>query len=213
MQAAIISNGYIRDYEFIRNVVFYADLVICADGGARHACRMGIVPDIVIGDLDSMDDNVKDLLIKKNVEIIKYPTEKDETDTQLAVEYAIRKKCEEIVMIGCLGNRFDHSFANVCLLKYMMDRGLKGKIVNENNEIYLIGDNDSIQLTGEIGEKVSLLPMSDYADGVTTEGLYYKLENARIPLGISYGISNVFIAPKVKISIKQGLLLIIKAKD
>jgi len=211
MRALIISNGNIHHYDYFKKLAFSADLIICADGGAEHAYRMGLAPHVVIGDLDSINENIRKIFMKRNIEFLTYPVEKDKTDTQLAIEYALDRKCKEITMIGCLGSRFDHSFANVCLLKYILDRGAKGKIIDEYNEIYLI--KDRIKLTGEIGEKVSLLPITEYVEGVTTKGLYYELSDAKIPLGISYGVSNVFMDSHAEIRLKKGLLLIIKARD
>ncbi|MDK2809890.1 MAG: thiamine pyrophosphokinae [Petroclostridium sp.] len=211
MRAWVISNGNIVDYGFFRNMISETDLIICADGGAKHAQKIGVTPDVIIGDLDSIEQHCYHDMIAKNIQIINYSTDKDETDTQLAVEYAIQRGCEEIILIGSLGSRFDHSFANVSLLKLVLDKGIKGRIINENNEIYLI--NDYIQLRGKVGEKLSLLPLTPNVSGITTKGLQYGLNNAQMKFGIPNGISNVFIKPEAEITIKEGLLLVIKARD
>ncbi|MDK2799877.1 MAG: thiamine pyrophosphokinae [Clostridiales bacterium] len=211
MRGWIISNGSMGNYSFYKNKITQSDLIICADGGAIHAEKMGIIPHVIIGDLDSIENNCNNRMLSKEVKFIKYLTDKDETDTQLAVEYAIQNGCSEIILIGCLGSRFDHSFANVSLLKFILDRKRKGMILNENNEIYLI--DNCIQLKGKIGEKVSLLPITKEVNGITTDGLQYALQNAQMIFGIPNGVSNVFVQPNVKISIRKGLLLVIKAHD
>jgi thiamine pyrophosphokinase len=172
---------------------------------------MGITADIAIGDFDSVNKETYERLIKSKIEIKEYPVIKDKTDTELAVEYALDKGCNEILLIAALGTRLDHSFANVSLLKYIIERGSKGIILNKNNEIHLI--NNKIKLSGKAGDKLSLIPMTQKVCGITTKGLYYPLKNAEIAFGSSYGISNEFVEEEAFISIEEGLLLVIKARD
>ena len=211
MKACIVSNGTIKDYTFYRPIISQYDLIICADGGLIHLENMGITAHIAIGDFDSINEDTYEKLIKSKIEIKKYPVKKDKTDTELAVEYALDKGCNEILLVAALGSRFDHSFANVSLLKYIMERGSKGIILNKNNEIHLI--NDRIKLSGKAGDKLSLIPITQKVCGITTKGLYYTLKDAEIVFGSSYGISNEFVEEEAFISIKDGLLLVIKAHD
>ena len=211
MKAIIISNGSIQDYTFYKKILNDYDLIICADGGANHAKCMGLIPDVIIGDFDSVDQNDLNTMKRQDTKILSYPPIKDETDTQLAIEYAIENGCNDLILIGCLGSRFDHSFANVSLLKMIVDKGCKGTIINENNQIYLV--DSSIELSGESGDVVSLLPITDKVTGITSQGLYYSLKDAEMKFGIPYGISNVFTQSNVSIAIDSGLLLVIRAID
>lgn len=211
MRAWIISNGVIENHEFYQCQMKQTDLIICADGGMRHAQRIGVVPHVLIGDLDSIQQKNLGELSAHPVRIIQYSTDKDQTDTQLAVEYALKKGCTEIIMIGSLGGRFDHAFANVSLLKKILDQGCKGKILSEKNEIHLI--DKYIKIQGRKGATISLLPMSEKVEGVSTKGLYYALNEAQMVLGMPNGISNVFLENEAEILIRKGLLLVIKSED
>ena len=211
MKACIISNGAIEDYNFYIPIIKNYDLIICADGGFEHAKKMKILPSVVVGDFDSITSEAYDELAKSNIKIKTYPVEKDETDTEIAVKYAVEKKCREILLIAALGSRFDHSYANISLLKYIMDSGSKGIILNKHNEIHLI--NNELELRGKPGDKLSLLPITQKVCGVTTIGLYYELEDAELIYGNSFGVSNEFVDDTAIITIGKGLILVIKAND
>lgn len=213
MKAFIVSNGEMFDDDY------YIELferekpqyIICADGGARHLKRLGITPTTIIGDLDSIKSEELNYYKNKNIEIIQYNPDKDKTDTQLAIEYAMKKPLSEIVLLGVFGSRFDHSLANLYLLEFIVSKGFKGSIRNENNVIYLI--DKEIQIKGARGDIISLLPLTDRVEGICTSGLHYSLKDATIEREIPYGVSNIFIDSTIKISIKSGLLLVILAQD
>jgi len=211
MKTCIISNGEFNDSDYIRKLINNCDYVICADGGANIAYKLGIVPNLIIGDLDSADKQIIDYYKKDGVQVDKYPTEKDETDTQLATLKAIELGTDEIIYIASIGSRFDHSIANLSLLLYLLKRNIKGIIASEKNEIHLV--DRSLELEGKIGDIISLIPYSTDVKGIYTDGLYYSLSGQDMSLDMPYGISNVFINNKIKIKIDSGLLLVIKSKD
>lgn len=211
MKTCIISNGEFNDSDYIRKIINNCDYVICADGGANIAYKLGIVPNLIIGDLDSADKQIIDYYKKDGVQVDKYPTEKDETDTQLATLKAIELGTDEIIYIASIGSRFDHSIANLSLLLYLLKRNIKGIIASEKNEIHLV--DRSLELEGKIGDIISLIPYSTDVKGIYTDGLYYSLSGQDMSLDMPYGISNVFINNKIKIKIDSGLLLVIKSKD
>ena len=211
MKALIISNGEIKDYGFYKGILEEADIVICADGGANHAYRMKIKPFMIIGDFDSVDKEVLEFYQKQGVAVEKFPVMKDETDTQLALKRAIELGADEITFIGVIGDRFDHSYANLSLLLYSLKRGVKSRIINEKNEIYLI--DHYIEVEGEKGQLLSLLPYSEKVEGIYTKGLFYPLSGESMEIENPYGISNVFIEKKASVRIEKGLLLVIKPKD
>ncbi|MCR4435889.1 MAG: thiamine diphosphokinase [Clostridiales bacterium] len=210
MKAVIVCNGDIEDYTYYKKYFEEAGLVICVDGGARHLRKLGIVPHVLLGDFDSISE--ADLSFFKNsvAEIIKFPVEKDKTDTELAVAYAVEKGCSSLFIIGGIGSRIDHSLANVFLLKKAVDMGVKGFIVNESNEITLI--KDRIELSREEA-KVTLLPLFEKVEGVTTKGLYYPLTDATLEMGWTWGVSNEFDSELAEVTVKKGYLLVIKSRD
>ncbi|RJQ39623.1 MAG: thiamine diphosphokinase [Nitrospiraceae bacterium] len=211
MKAVIICNGEIKDYTYYEKYFNGAGLIVSVDGGAAHARRLGVKPHVLIGDFDSITREDFEYFRNLGVKIEEFPAEKDMTDTEIAVDFAAEKGCKEAVVIGGLGTRIDHSLSNVFLLKKMLDRGIKGIIVNEYNEVTII--NDRIWLTRERDIKITLLPLSEKVVGVTTKGLYYPLHNATIELGMTWGVSNEFTDEVAEVSVKSGLLLVIKSRD
>lgn len=211
MKAVIVCNGTISDYEHMKKYFEGAGLVICADGGARHLRRFGLIPDILLGDFDSISETDLRFFKDKGVEIASYPAKKDMTDTEIAVELALGKDCSTLTILGGVGTRLDHSLSNVLLLKKMLACGVNGLIADEYNEIVLI--RDSIRLERENNARVTLLPLSQKVCGVTTKGLYFPLENATLEMGSTWGVSNEFSAEAAEVTVKEGLLLVIKSRE
>ncbi len=203
--------GPIKDYGYIRKYLEGAGLVIAADSGAAHLERLKAVPDLLAGDFDSISQADYDSLVSEGVETLRFPVEKDMTDSELAVELALERGCSTVIILGALGTRLDHSLSNVFLLKKLLEHGARGIIADENNEVYLT--DGSITLEREAGTKLSLLPLTGIAKGVTTYGLYYPLKDAVLEIGSSRGISNEFIADTATVTVYEGLLLVIKSRD
>lgn len=210
MKGLIIVNGDAFKHSLFSNIINEFDRIYCADGGANHAFKMGIIPDYIIGDLDSIEDDVLSFYDEKGVRIEKYKSEKDYTDTELCVQKAIEDGCNEICMIAGIGNRIDHSLGNIGLLHYMNSNGIKGYIETENSSIYLC--SNEIEIDGEIGDTLSIIPFRGDAKGISLEGLKYPLNNARIDFGRPLGISNKLMENKCKVSIKEGEILVIKVR-
>lgn len=210
MRAAIISNGSISDYANCKERLRQVQKIICADGGTRHAYNMGIIPDVIIGDLDSSADRYISYFQELKVPIIKYSWDKDKTDTHICLEFAM-ETCDEIWLMGATGTRLDHTLANISILRMAADKGKRACIIDENNEIYVI--KDKIKLEGKKGDILSLLPLSTKVDGIDLTGVYYPLQNAEMELGNPYGVSNKFEASTIELSIKSGYLAVIKSKD
>ncbi|MFZ5352624.1 MAG: thiamine diphosphokinase [Bacillota bacterium] len=210
MKTVIISSGNIENYSRFSETAASADFVICADGGIRHAKRMSVIPDVIIGDLDSAADEHIEYYKGKGVSFIRFDSDKDKTDTQLCLEYALDFS-KEIIMLGSLGSRIDHALANISLLKLALDRGIKACIMNEKNEIYMI--SDEITIKGRPGEYISLLPASTKAEGISISGALYELNDAVMELGNPYGVSNEFVKEEIYIKVLKGYLLVIKASD
>ena len=170
---------------------------------------MNIVPDYIIGDLDSVNENIIEYYKSKKVKFEKFPTKKDETDTELCIELSDKLKAKEIHLIGALGGRIDHTIANINLLYYIRKRGITPKIISEKEEIYIAMDEE-ITIYGEIGDIISILPIKNDAKGVTLNNLEYPLEDYDIEFSRPLGISNVMTDVNCSIKVKEGSLIIIK---
>jgi thiamine pyrophosphokinase len=185
------------------------DLVICADGGAVFARKQNIIPHIIIGDCDSIPNETKEYFEKKCVAFLKYPREKDFTDSELAVEYALKNGAQKLVIYGLFGDRIDHMISNIYHLSTIVSK-TSCIFIEGNTNMHFI--HSSIELTGRKGDELSLIPLKGRVKGVTTWGLYYPLKNEDLIFGTTRGISNVFENKQVKVSIKTGLLLAIYSK-
>lgn len=198
MRAVIIGSGEIKDYEKAKNRISAEDYIICADGGYDHAVKMGINPDILIGDFDSIKK------IPKNIEQVRYPVQKDMTDSHIALELAKEKGYNEMLLLGFTGDRADHALTNILLLINYPN----AVIADDNNEIRLI--KNKTELSGGIGDIISIIPICGDLEGVTTSGLGYPLDNETLYMGGSRGVSNVMTAEKCVITCNGGMGLVIK---
>lgn len=208
MNIAILTNGEYGDYRFCDKIKNY-DYIICADNGIKHARALQIIPDYILGDFDSA--NEEDRLYFDKVETCKVAAMKDETDTELAVEKALDLGGTQIDILGGLGSRIDHSLANIHLLYRGLKCGVPMRLMNGHNTVYLI--DHEITLEGKPKDIVSLLPLTMEVKGVSTEGLVYGLQSDSFHLGKPYGVSNVMTGTRFKVTLDEGLLLVIKAND
>lgn len=192
--------------------------VIAADGGARHAARLGVVIDLWVGDGDSIGEEALTALEATGVPIERSRPDKDESDTELAIQAAIRLGAAGIVIVGALGGpRIDHALANVGLLAMPGLAGRSVTIVDARSRIWLIRapgpDGGAVErrVSGRPGDLVSLLPMGDGVEGVTTDGLVYPLRDEPLPTGRARGLSNVRAAAEARVVVRRGLLLIVES--
>lgn len=204
MRAVLFANGNPVCREKVRQWVRPEDTVICADGGLGLADKLGFVPDVVLGDFDSLPAGVE---VQR--QWLRYPVQKDFTDGELAVEYALEKGFEELLLIGFTGTRMDHTLANLFLLKKIAEHGRKAVILDDYNEIYLL--TDTLALTGNAGDIVSILPLTEKLEGVVTEGLYYPLRKETLFFSQSRGVSNVMEGQQCRITAEKGYALVIRA--
>lgn len=211
MKGLVLSGGSISDYNILKNHLTDKDFVICADGGVRHAIAFGIVPNLVVGDFDSIDSDSLEFIKAKNIQIISFPVEKDETDTEIAVNYLIDKGFNEITMIGVSGSRLDHTFGSIMLLDRLLRNGIKGLIADSNNTVYM--SEDYLRLERKEGYYISIIPLGFNGIRVTLGGFYYPLENAHIEYGSTLGISNRIIDDYGEIKILEGKALVFHSKD
>jgi thiamine pyrophosphokinase len=209
VRATIIAGGEARHDTDIVSLVRDGDLIIGADGGAARALDWGLVPDLVVGDMDSLADDKASELDARGSEFMIHPRAKDETDLELALRVAVEKGAEDIIVLGALGGRLDHTLANVLLLALPGLAGITVRIVDGDQEARLVRGGEVATLTGKPGDLVSLLPLGGKVHGVTTSGLTWQLEGDTLHFGFSRGVSNEMGAAKATVSVEEGLLLVI----
>jgi thiamine pyrophosphokinase len=206
----IISNGRLGDPGFFRRRLETIDAVtiICCDGVIRHLEELGCQPDVIMGDMDSADAAGLRKYADRGIKILKYNRDKNATDTQLALEYALALNPESIEIWGALGGRIDHALANLFLLKIAEKFGIKTSLIDEYCEIFAVAKDISIK--NAVGQTVSLFPLDSPAEGISLNGFKYPLNNERLEMGGSRGMSNVIIQSPATIYIKYGSLLIVQ---
>lgn len=202
-RAIIFVNGNLSNLTQAKKTITKEDYLIAADGGTRHIIELGLIPNVIIGDMDSIDP---DLL--KKYKSIKYPTKKDKTDFELAIDLCLEKNFKEIIIFGILGDRIDHLLANIFLLAKVQSKNLsiKIKIIEGKKEIFIL--NKEIVINGKIGDEVSIIPLNDKLEKVHTDGLYYRLIDDTLYFGSTRSISNVMIKTSAKISVFRGTALV-----
>ncbi|OXS25526.1 MAG: thiamine diphosphokinase [Acetobacterium sp. MES1] len=211
MKVIIFTNGEYKSKDFYETYInkVKADYLICADGGANFARELKLKPNIIIGDMDSITAETSEYY--KAVQLEMYPQKKDETDTELAIMHAIKRGADKVIVLGGLGSRMDHSIANIYLLKRFTDVNIEAEIVNENNQIRLLGK--TTELSFPIGTIVSILPIGENVTGLTITGFEYPITAGEMSVDKPYGISNVVNRNSQQISFEQGLLMVIASED
>jgi thiamine pyrophosphokinase len=210
MRAIIFANGAAPDQTTIEQWITPTDRIIAADGGTRHALSVGIMPHVVIGDLDSLAEADRDQLERAGVPFIVYSTHKDYTDLELALRYALAQGATDLIIFSALGGRWDQSLANLLLLSLPELADVTTRIIDGGISIEVIRDRAAI--SGRVGDTLSLIALKGDAHGVTIEGCDYPLHAATLPFGATLGISNVLTQPIAKITVKQGLVLAIHTR-
>ena len=214
MTALVIGAAKISDYEFIKKYLEKDHIVIACDGGLEHTKNMGIEPDYIMGDFDSVNSEVFDFYKKNRNDIIKYPVKKDMTDMEIGFNFAVEKNADTVIIIGGIGSRLDHTLANCNLLFKAKQLGIKCIIENENNRVMLCGgENAEAVIEGKKGDTVSLVPLGEDVFGISLENMEYPLENYDLEVFSSRCISNVMKGDRAKVKIKKGNLFIIVARD
>lgn len=212
-RAVIFANGHLPDIEAARSLLGADDYLIAADGGADHLMKMGILPEIVIGDLDSVDEETLFQLTSAEVRIEQYPEEKDETDIELALHYAIGLQPSAILIVGALGGRLDQTLANLSILTDPSLPAIDIRLDDGVEEAFFCrasaANGGQAEILGRSGDTVSLIPWNAPVQGVTTAGLGWPLYVETLYPDKSRGISNVMLADKASVRIQAGLLLIV----
>jgi thiamine pyrophosphokinase len=204
-RALIFVNGELADPGAARGIIQPDDVLIAADGGARHALALGVIPTVIIGDLDSLSEAEVRVFTEMGVHILRYPHGKDETDLELAMQHAMKSGYRPINIVAALGGRLDQLIGNLSLLADPESIDADVRVDDGLTEAFFITTKATVH--GKPGDTVSLLPWGMPAEGVTTDGLVYPLNKETLLPYRTRGISNQLLADTARISIKRGTLL------
>ena len=211
MSAVIVADAPGADLARFERLIGDVDLLIAADGGARHLLARGMLPRVAVGDFDSLEPELLAQLREQGVELHEYPVHKGETDLELALLLAVQRGATSIRVLAALGGRADQHLANLQLLTHPALAPVDVRLLENDWEIFAI--RDRAELNGTPDDLVSLLPMTDEVTGILTDGLYYPLRNEVLRLGPARGVSNVLTGTRALVQIRSGILLCMHRKQ
>ncbi|MEP7136234.1 MAG: thiamine diphosphokinase [Chloroflexota bacterium] len=206
----IFANGDLPDINKVRALLRADDFSICADGGTRHALALGLQPNLVIGDMDSIQKDQWQQLELAGVSIELYPRDKNETDLELAINRAVELQPSEIIIIAALGGRLDQTLGNIALLTDVRLLTFDVRLDDGAEEIFVC--RKQAQVHGRSGDIVSLIPWGNPVHGIQTQGLRWALESETLYPEKTRGISNELIGTTATVKISSGDLLIIHTR-
>lgn len=210
MTVLIFANGDIADVGWIRPYLAQATAIIAADGGARHVLALGRLPDVVVGDMDSLPPQLAEMLAQETAvpSFIRYPVHKDETDLELALLHAAQVYADEMLVFGAFGGRVDHFLANISLLALPALAGRVVQFVDEHQRLWLLdAARGAAEIVGQAGDTVSLLPLGQDVVVTETTGLQWTLRNEALAFGPARGISNMLTADRATVRVGSGQLI------
>lgn len=211
MKALIVSGGTPPSKELLMSLVDKVDLIIGADKGCDTLDKYHIKTDYILGDFDSVQKSTLISFENKGVTKYKFKKEKDDTDTKIALDLALEKGASEIYMLGVTGTRIDHMMANIGLLGYCLEKGIKAYILDENNNIYLT--DKPLILKGEKGQVISFRAYKDDVVDFNIDGSLYDLKDYNLSINDGITTSNEFLNDDIKITFKSGVVMIIYTKE
>ena len=209
MKAVVVAHGDVDPHD--RAQLQDAQLVVAANGGALALEKWGVVPHAIVGDLDSLDLARAQEYAARGVTVVPFSPEKDESDLELAIAYAVEAKADDILLLGIFGGeRFDHELANTLLLAGESYRGRGLRAVRGQVAVRALRGGERLELAGAIGDGVTLLAVGGDAEGVRTQGLRYALAFETLRFGAARGLSNVVMSQPASVACDRGALLVIE---
>ena len=203
----IFANGELPDLEKARSLLQSDDYTICADGGTRHALALGVTPDLIIGDMDSVEKGQLQKLQDAEVSMELFPHDKNETDLELAIQRAVEMNPVQIIIIAGLGGRLDQTLANIALLTDLRLSNIDIRLDDGVEEIFVC--RDQAQVHGRSGDILSLIPWGGVVSDVQTTNLKWPLDKETLYPERTRGVSNEMLGESASISIGAGLLLVV----
>ena len=206
MKAIIMSGGQVRDDGFVKELALSGDMLICADSGVMNALRLGLHADICVGDFDSSTPPED-----AATEWVTLPTEKDDTDTMSAARIAVERGADEVMILAGTGTRLDHTVGNLSVLEFLRQRGVKARLIDENNQVFLAGEGTYFIPKAE-GEFLSLLPFCSQPV-ISVSGVKYPLERKLLPTDQPLGVSNVILDNEATLKVEKGVVAVFLSRD
>ncbi len=206
----IFANGNLPDLDKARAILRPDDFILCADGGTRHALGLGLTPNLVIGDMDSIESHEWKHLENTGVPVELFPHDKNETDLELAINKALEVKPMRVIILAALGGRMDHTLANISLLADPRLASVDIRLDDGVEEILFC--RDQVQVHGSSGDFVSLIPWGSPVRGVQTENLKWQLTNEILYVEKTRGVSNEMTDKTASVKIGSGLLLVVHTR-
>ncbi len=211
-KACIVTGGTISEPFFVEYVDKHREqLLIVVDGALEVTHRLGMMPDFIVGDFDTVDNGLLEHY-EKNI-ILRHPPEKDQTDTELAIETALNAGCKEVVFFGATGSRLDHSLANIFLLQSLLEQGISAELRNENNRLYLKNKSFTLNRKEAWGDFLSLLPLTETVEHVTLTGFKYPVDNLTFYRERTLGISNEITEEEATVTFDGGIFVVVESRD
>ncbi len=204
-RAVVVANGTLTDLAPFRPLLETADLVIAADGGARALLPAGVRTDILLGDFDSLEPALLLRWQQQCGTTLSFPADKDQTDLEIALHYAVERGARQIAILGALGGRLDHELANVLLLAAPFLAEVRAAILDAGTRVVAV--RREVTLRGRPGDLLSLLPVGAAVEGIWVDDVAYSLHGETLGLGPSRGVSNVFRGETVTVRVAYGILL------
>ena len=208
-RAVIFASGDLPDPQRARRHFQAGDRIICADAGARHAVALGLVPDVVVGDLDSLDPELRNTLVQAGVRFDVHPVLKDNTDLELAIRFAVAEGAGAIDLLATQGGRLDQALANLLLLTRPEWASLQVRVVESDQTVRAVRGGQTVAVFGMVGDTLSLLPLTREVTGVSVHGVRWPLHDATLHLGDTLTISNVLVEAVARVEILKGLVLLV----
>lgn len=210
-KALIVGGGPVSKEQLLEELSLNPDRIIAVDAGGKYFQGLGIYPDTIVGDFDSLSPEALSLMAQNNVQIYRYPSQKDQTDLELAMDLAIEAGAQNIIILGGLGGRFDHSLGNVGLLVRALEKKCQAWLIDQEHRVTVM--NSQLSFDSQSDWAISLIPLTSVVTGVTTEGLEYPLCEETLFFTSTRGLHNRFLKPKASVKINQGILLIVQFRE
>jgi thiamine pyrophosphokinase len=211
VKAVVIAHGDVdpRDRAHLAG----ADLIVAAEGGTLALEQWDVVPHAIVGDLDSLGIERALEYGQRGVRVVPFSPEKDESDLELAIDYATEAKADELVLLGILGGeRFDHELANALLLAADEYRGVRMRAIRGDVTVRALHGGERLDLAGVPGDLVTLLAVRGDAEGVRTHRLRYPLAGETLSFGAARGLSNLVVSAGASVTCERGVLLVIETR-
>lgn len=209
MPTIIMANGELGDPAIAQEWIERADHIIAADGGLRHLTHFELEPDLLVGDLDSVEPDHPDHLERAGTQVRRHPRRKDATDLELALAEVREHHTRDVVVFGAVGSRWDQSMANLLLAAHPEWADMRVRFVMGPQQAEVLRPGRRLTFDGSPNDLVSLIPLAGDAQGITTSGLAYPLDHGTLQFAATRGVSNYIERTPASVELEHGLLLTI----